>query len=107
MKNMYLIKKISLTKKLYLYIFLVIFFCNTALAQSSLPECEGNDNNISKFSIKHFNNHSPICLAGENRDFVSKYMSNFGKSIFRQADVRDIFSPGDFFRKACARRPTI
>ena len=41
-------------KKLFLYIFIVFIFCNITLAQSSLPECDGNDKNISKFSIKHF-----------------------------------------------------
>ena len=41
-------------KKLYQYAFQGLIICNMALAQSSLPECEGNDNNISKFSIKHF-----------------------------------------------------
>ena len=29
--------------------------CNIALSQSSLPECEGNDKNISSFSVGHFN----------------------------------------------------
>ncbi len=48
------------------------------------------------FSIKHFNNHSPICLAGENREFVSKYMSGFGQSIFRPAEASEIFPPEDF-----------
>ena len=48
------------------------------------------------FSIKHFNNHSPICLAGENREFVSKYMSTFGQSIFRPAKAKEIFSSEDF-----------
>ena len=41
-------------KKLSLYVFLVLMCCNITLAQSSLPECEGNDKNISKFSGKHF-----------------------------------------------------
>ena len=41
-------------KKLFLYSFLFVMFCNIALTQSSLPECEGNDNNILEFSIKHF-----------------------------------------------------
>ena len=41
-------------KKLLLYIFIVLIFCSITLAQSSLPECDGNDKNISKFSIKHF-----------------------------------------------------
>ena len=30
-------------KKFPLYIFIVLMFCNIVLAQSSLPECEGND----------------------------------------------------------------
>ena len=41
-------------KKLFLYSFLFVMFFNIALTQSSLPECEGNDNNILEFSIKHF-----------------------------------------------------
>ena len=41
-------------KRLTLYAFLVIMFCNVALVQSSLPECEGNDRDISEFSYKHF-----------------------------------------------------
>ena len=48
------------------------------------------------FSIKHFNNHSPICLAGENKEFVSKYMSGVGQSIFRPADAKSIFPKEDF-----------
>ena len=30
-------------KKLSLYIFLVLFFCNTLKAESSLPECKGDN----------------------------------------------------------------
>ena len=41
-------------KKLFLCAFLVLIFYNTALAESSLPECEGNDKDISEFSVKHF-----------------------------------------------------
>ena len=41
-------------KKLFLYVFLILIFYNLALAQSLLPECEGNDKNILEFSIKHF-----------------------------------------------------
>ena len=38
-------------KKLSLYVFLVLIFCNMTLAQSLLPECEGNDikNPLKKF----------------------------------------------------------
>jgi len=48
------------------------------------------------FSIKHFNNHSPICLAGEDKEFVSKYMSKFGQSIFRPSEAKNIFADSDF-----------
>ena len=41
-------------KRLTLYTFLLIMFYNIAFAQSSLPECEGNDRDISEFSYKHF-----------------------------------------------------
>ena len=45
---------ISKMKSLYMCVLLIIVFCGTVLAQSSLPECEGNDKNISKYSRKHF-----------------------------------------------------
>ena len=45
----------SKMKKIYFCVFLVFLFCGKVLAQSSLPECEGNDENISKYSRKHFN----------------------------------------------------
>ena len=51
------------------------------------------------FSIKHFAEHSPICLAGENREFVKNYMSDFGQSIFRPADAKKIFKEDDFIDK--------
>ena len=41
-------------KKLFLYSFLFVMSFNIALTQSSLPECEGNDNNILELSIKYF-----------------------------------------------------
>ena len=47
------------------------------------------------FSIKHFAEHSPICLAGENKEFVSKYMTKAGQSIFKPAHARDIFPKND------------
>ena len=48
------------------------------------------------FSIKHFNNNSPICLAGENTEFVSKFMSKSGQSIFKPAIAKDVFPESDF-----------
>ena len=42
-------------KKVSLYVFLALMICNIAPSQSSLSECEGNDKNISSFSVGHFN----------------------------------------------------
>ena len=42
-------------KKVSLYVFLALMICNLVLSQSLLPECEGNDKNISSFSAGHFN----------------------------------------------------
>ena len=41
-------------KKVYIYVFLVLMIYNIALSQSSLLECEGNNKNISSFSVEHF-----------------------------------------------------
>ena len=48
------------------------------------------------FSIKKFRNHSDLCLAGEDREFVSKYMLRADQSIFNPSHARDIFSQEDF-----------
>ena len=41
--------------------------------------------------IKHFKNFSPICLTGENRFYIDKYMSRFyGKPL--PVDYREIFT---------------
>lgn len=46
-------------------------------------------------SIKYFRNYTPICLAGENRFFINKYMSKFyGKPL--PVDYRDVFTAEDF-----------
>ncbi|MBN3033554.1 MAG: radical SAM protein [Candidatus Saganbacteria bacterium] len=44
--------------------------------------------------IKYFGNRSPICLAGEDRAFIDKYMSRFyGKPL--PVDYREIFTEKD------------
>ena len=48
------------------------------------------------FSIKHFNNHSDLCLAGEDKNFVNKFMTKSGQSIFKPALAKDIFGPDDY-----------
>ena len=41
-------------KKVSPYVLLGLIVCNVVLSQSLLPECEGNDKNISSFSMEHF-----------------------------------------------------
>ena len=46
--------------------------------------------------IRHFRNRSGICLAGEDRNFIDKYMSRFyGKPL--PVDYREIFTEKDDF----------
>ena len=48
-------------------------------------------------SIKYFRNSTPTCLSGENRHFISKYMSKFyGKPL--PIDYREVFTEEDFIR---------
>ncbi len=48
------------------------------------------------FKIKHFRNHSDLCLAGENKEFISKFMAFDGQSIFNPSHAKDIFPKEDF-----------
>ena len=48
------------------------------------------------FRIKHFRNHSDLCLAGEDKEFIKKYMTKSGQTIFKPALAKDIFSEDDF-----------
>jgi len=48
------------------------------------------------FSIKHFRNHSDLCLAGEDKEFVSKYMCREGQTIFNPSLAEYIFTEDDF-----------
>jgi len=46
--------------------------------------------------IRHFREFSPICLTGENRGFIDKYMSRFyGKPL--PVDYREVFTDEDDF----------
>ena len=51
------------------------------------------------FSIKSFNQHSDLCLAGEDKSFVSNYMVRPGQSIFRPSHAKDIFEKDGFIPK--------
>ena len=50
------------------------------------------------FSIKYFRNHSNLCLAGEDTEFIKKFMTKTGQSIFKPALAKDIFSEQDFVK---------
>ena len=43
------------------------------------------------FSIKYFRNHSDLCLAGEDKTFIKKFMSKDGQTIFNPALSKEIF----------------
>ena len=49
-------------------------------------------------SIKYFKNHSDPCLAGEDKEFIKKFMTKSGQSIFKLALAKDIFSKEDFVK---------
>ena len=44
------------------------------------------------FRIKYFKEHSRLCLAGEDKSFISKFMTKEKQSIFNPALAQDIFS---------------
>ena len=48
------------------------------------------------FRIKYFRNHSDLCLAGEDKSFIQKFMTKEGQTIFNPSEAKDIFSPSDF-----------
>jgi|TARA_B110000027_G_scaffold130022_1_gene152273 MoaA/NifB/PqqE/SkfB family radical SAM enzyme len=48
------------------------------------------------FSIKYFRDHSDLCLAGEDKEFISKFMTKSGQTIFKPALAEEIFSKEDF-----------
>ena len=48
------------------------------------------------FKIKYFNEYSSLCLAGENTEFIQKYMSFKEQSIFNPAIAQEIFTEDDY-----------
>ena len=48
------------------------------------------------FRIKHFRNYSEKCLAGEDLNFIKKFNSTPGKTIFKPVNADEIFSKEDF-----------
>jgi MoaA/NifB/PqqE/SkfB family radical SAM enzyme len=48
-------------------------------------------------SIKHFHNYNPLCLSGEDRNFIQKYMTKFyGKPL--PVHWSEVFTEGDFIK---------
>lgn len=50
------------------------------------------------FSIKYFREHSPLCLAGEDKNFVKKFLQRPGTSIFKPVPASEAFSADEFVR---------
>lgn len=48
------------------------------------------------FRIKYFRNHSDLCLAGEDKEFVGKFLQREGTSIFNPLDAHELFAAEDF-----------
>ena len=78
-------------KKLIFEIFITFMFCHILIAQSSLPECEKNDDNISKYSRKHFNqmrkwtNCHGTAIGPQGQKYIGEflYWEFHGQVIFR------------------------
>jgi len=47
------------------------------------------------YSIKYFRNHSDVCLAGENIEFIKKYMQK-EMSVFKPLDAKEAFTQDDY-----------
>ena len=52
------------------------------------------------FRFKYFHNYSNLCLAGEDKEFVKKYMQREGQSIFNPSHAKDIFTKEDLIESA-------
>ena len=50
------------------------------------------------FKIKYFRDNSQKCLAGEDFDFIRKYMAKDGTTIFDPADPKTLFEEKDFYK---------
>ncbi|RRD93849.1 radical SAM protein [Clostridiales bacterium COT073_COT-073] len=47
------------------------------------------------FSIKHFSEYKPICIAAQDRQFRAKYLQG-SSSMFHPPEAKDVFSEDDF-----------
>jgi len=51
------------------------------------------------FSIKYFHDHTDMCLAGEDHEFVNKCMQHAGQTIFNPIVAKDFFNKEDYVNK--------
>ena len=81
----------SKMKKIYFCVFLVFLICEKVLSQSSLPECEGNDKNISKYSRKHFSKMRKWtnCYGTGMGPKGQKYIGEFYKGEYSDTKVEN------------------
>lgn len=49
------------------------------------------------FKIKYFRDNSQKCLAGEDKEFINKYMSKDATTIFKPQLINDIFNEQDLY----------
>jgi len=52
------------------------------------------------FSIKYFGGHSDLCLAGEDKEFVGKFLQKAPTSIFKPLDAHKLFEEADYIKPA-------
>jgi len=52
----------------------------------------------SGFKVKYFRNHSSLCLAGEDKEFINKFMVKDKQTIFNPADAKKIFKEDDLVK---------
>ena len=50
------------------------------------------------FSIKYSNTPTDLCLASEVKEFIKKFITKSGQTIFKPALAKDIFSKEDFIK---------
>ena len=51
---------------------------------------------LAEADIKYFNDHSDLCLAGEDTEFINKFMSKEGQSIFNPVIAKETFTNRDY-----------
>lgn len=50
-------------------------------------------------SIKHFRNYNPLCMAGEDKEFVNKYLKTPGIGVFNPLEAKKIFNKDDYAKE--------